>query len=291
MTKFLGIDVGGNHIKAAVINTEGEISAFESFDTADILTGFMNKFGNVVTHCLKLDKSVTTVGIGLPGTLDKTRKIPMEVPSIPELNGVHYYEILSTRFPDITFRIENDANAATLGEYKFSHDPLPSSLIMITMGTGIGGGAIIDGKIFNGGDGNAFEPGDMPSRNGKILEANIGKAGINEMLVKALGVDLATTNQPKDSIIAAKNGDVRSQKVFFEVGQILGESLLSVIRIVDIKTILIGGGISAAFEFIAPGVMDVLDANLTPYFKQGLSLRKASLGNDAGVLGAASLCF
>ena len=293
MTKFMGIDIGGNHVKIAVINIEGQIFCLESFDTDELRRGqgFMFNFAELAARCLSRDNDIAGLGIGLPGTLDKTRTIPAEIPAIPELVGIRFHETLSLRFPHLILRIENDANLAALGEYRFSPEPLPSSFIMITMGTGIGGAAIIDGKIFNGGDGNAFEPGDMPSREGKTLETNIGKAGINEMLNKALCENADKGDRLKASINAAEKGDTKAQKVFFEVGQILGEALLSVIRIVDVKTILIGGGISAAFDFIVPGTHEVLDLGLTPYFKRGLCLRKASLGNDAGALGAASLCF
>jgi glucokinase len=92
-------------------------------------------------------------------------------------------------------------------------------------------------------------------------------------------------------VVSASEGDEFSRTVFYEVGEILGEGLIALIRILDVKTIVVGGGLSAGFEFIKPGVWKILNAYLPPYYTNSLDFRIASLGNDAGVLGAAALCF
>ena len=130
----MGIDIGGNHVKIAVINIEGQIFCLESFDTDELRRGqgFMFNFAELAARCLSRDNDIAGLGIGLPGTLDKTRTIPAEIPAIPELVGIRFHETLSLRFPHLILRIENDANLAALGEYRFSPEPLPSSFIMIT---------------------------------------------------------------------------------------------------------------------------------------------------------------
>ena len=90
---------------------------------------------------------------------------------------------------------------------------------------------------------------------------------------------------------AAAEGDALALAIWAEVGEMLGEGLVSLVRILDIKQILIGGGLSASFEYIMPAVQKELDFWLTPYYKETLTVTKATLGNDAGLLGAASLCF
>ena len=92
-------------------------------------------------------------------------------------------------------------------------------------------------------------------------------------------------------VIAAGDGDVFSRAVFYEVGEILGEGLVALIRILDVKFIVIGGGLSASFDFVKPGIEKILFQYLSPYYLNNLQIVKASLGNDAGLLGAASLCF
>ena len=92
-------------------------------------------------------------------------------------------------------------------------------------------------------------------------------------------------------VAAAAAGDDLALKILDEVGAMLGESLVALIRILDIKTVLIGGGLSASFDYIMPAVQQQLNYWLTPYYLDALKIQKATLGNDAGLLGAASLCF
>jgi glucokinase len=91
-------------------------------------------------------------------------------------------------------------------------------------------------------------------------------------------------------VVAASDGDLFARQVFNEVGEILGEGLVALVRILDIKTVVIGGGLSASFEYIKPGVLRIMNSLLPGYYTNSLDFRLASLGNDAGVLGAASLC-
>lgn len=175
---------------------------------------------------------------------------------------------------------------------------MPEDFIFLTLGTGVGGAAIIDKKIFLGGDGNAMEPGHVPSINGKVLERNIGKKELlqmanamrkeyNKSTLLADDGTISTTSL----VVAAEKGDELALKVWENVGSLLGSSCVSLIRILDIKNIFIGGGISAAFEFILPSMEKELNYWLTPAYLEKLSIKKALLGNDAGLLGAASLCF
>lgn len=300
MERFLGIDIGGNHVKTGLVDKDGNILDFQSYSTAELKEDgdFIGRFLDIVAFKLVSHKEVKKVGIGLPGMISKDRKIPLEIPSIPELNHQPLQERLSNRFPDITFFLENDANAAALGELLFSREKLPPTFAFITLGTGIGSAAVIDRKIFTGGDGNGLELGHIRSRNDRHLEANIGKQGIINLATVRLSDYNKPTLIPKDQpvsatklVVSAAEGDEFSKTVFYEVGEILGESLIALIRILDIKTIVVGGGLSAAFEFIKPGVWKILNAHLSHYYTESVDFRLASLGNDAGVLGAAALCF
>jgi glucokinase len=92
-------------------------------------------------------------------------------------------------------------------------------------------------------------------------------------------------------VAAAAEGDELALQIFAEVGEMLGNALVSMIRILDITTILVGGGLSASFDYIIPAINKQLEYWLTPYYLKTLVIKKATLGNDAGLLGAASLCF
>lgn len=299
--QYLGIDVGGTNVKMGIVDTQsGTISNFYSHDTDSWRESghFMDRFGDAIALQLLDHKDITKVGIGLPGMINRERTVPLEITAIPLLNNVPMVEILSNRFAGVEFFLENDANAAALGEFYFVDDMNDENYIFITLGTGVGGAAIIDKKVFKGGDGNAMEPGHLPSRNGRVLERNIGKKELLDLANERRSQFSRVTRLPSDGSIsttglvaAASENDELALQILDEVGEMLGEGLVTLIRILDIRKILIGGGLSASFDYIMPGVNRQLAYWLTPYYKNGLSVKRAALGNDAGLLGAASLCF
>lgn len=303
MEEYLGIDVGGTGVKMGVVHPEnGTINHFQSYDTAKWREShhFVERLADAIGLYLYQYKNIKKIGIGLPGILTKDRRTLIEITAIPEIDGTALIEILENKFAGYDFFMENDANAAALGEFYFSpeKETMPEDFIFLTLGTGVGGAAIIDKKIFLGGDGNAMEPGHVPSINGKVLERNIGKKELlqmanamrkeyNKPTLLADDGTISTTSL----VVAAEKGDELALKVWENVGSLLGSSCVSLIRILDIKNIFIGGGISAAFEFILPSMEKELNYWLTPAYLDKLSIKKALLGNDAGLLGAASLCF
>jgi glucokinase len=299
--EYLGIDIGGTNVKMGIVNAEtGHISNFYSHDSVSWRKSghFEERLGEAIALQLIDHKHINKVGIGLPGMIDSSRTTPVEITAIPELNNVPLVEVLKKRFPTVDFFLENDANAAALGEFYFGEERIDESYIFITLGTGVGGAAIINKKVFTGGRGNAMEPGHTPSANGKVLERNIGK---NELLAMANSMRKSftgSTQLPDDETIsttglvaAAGEGDVLALQIFERVGELLGESLCHLIAILDINLILVGGGLSASFDYILPAMNKTFGQWLTKYHAEGLTITRATLGNDAGLLGAASLCF
>ncbi len=299
--EYLGIDVGGTNVKMGIVDANtGKISNFYSHDTISWRESghFIERFGDAVSLQLLSNKDIKQVGIGLPGMLNRERTIPLEITAIPEINDIPMVDLLTKRFPGTQFFLANDANAAALGEYYFAEEKITENYIFITLGTGIGGAAIINKKIFTGGDGNAMEPGHIPSRNGRVLERNIGKVELLQLANERRVNFKNETMLPDDGhisttglVAAAAEGDELALHIWGEVGEMLGEGLAALIKILDIKQVLIGGGLSASFDYIMPSVHKTLDYWLNDYYKNGLSIKRATLGNDAGLLGAASLCF
>jgi glucokinase len=299
MKEYLGIDIGGTNVKMGVVDESGHIHDFHSFPTAEWRKSgkFIEKLSEAIKFRLTIHKDIQKIGIGIPGTVSKDRRTVLEVTAISEINGVNLADELQKSLPGISIMLENDASAAGLGELYFSKEKIEDDFLFVTLGTGVGGVAIIDRKIFLGGDGNSMELGHIVSRYGKRLEQNIGKQGMLNLAAmhysnfKGKTIlkenDLSTTKL----ILAAEQKDELALMAFNEIGEILGEGLVAAIRILDIKTVIIGGGLSATFEYIKGGMDSVLYQYLTPYYTNSLSVRKATLGNDAGILGAASLCF
>ena len=301
MANYLGIDIGGTNVKMGIVNAEnGTISNFYSHETDSWRKSgrFVDRLGDAIAIQLAENKDVSKVGIGVPGLITRDRQNLVEITAIPEINGTPIIPALKKRFQNHDFFLENDANAAALGEFYFGEGDVPEDYIFMTLGTGVGGAAIIDKQVFKGGGGNAMEPGHVPSKNGRVLERNVGKKELLDLANAMRASFEGETKLPADGSIsttglvaAASEGDALALAIFDEVGSMLGNALVSMIRILDITTILIGGGLSASFEYIMPAVNKELSYWLTPYYMKTLLIKKATLGNDAGLLGAASLCF
>ncbi len=296
MENFFGIDIGGTNIKIGKVNSRGKMLKKTKYGTK-AESEFVPYFLRILNEQFQKFPEVSKVGVGLPGVISKDGATLLEIPNIPNLNGVNLLGELKQRFPGKVFHLENDAAAAALGEYYFGSGDTPESYIFITLGTGVGGGIILDKEIFKGGDGNSAEIGHILSRNGKTLEQNIGKAGImkrfRELRGKVESPLYASKSrvEPKTIAMAGLQGDEAGVQIFTELGTYLGEALVAAIRLLDIKTIIIGGGLSVCFDIIQKPLWDCFQAYLTPYYTQQIRIEQATLGNDAGILGAASLCF
>lgn len=298
---FLGIDVGGTHVKIGLVNKKGEILDFAKEETAGLRKnpkGFNLAFVEVVGKYLNKFPDVTDVGIGLPGLVSKDRTTTLEIPAISELNGFKLKNTLLERYPNIVFHLENDASAAAVGEYHFGKGDIPESYLFITLGTGIGSALIMDGEVFKGVRGNAMEMGHMLSRNNSRLEPLIGRMGILNIankLIEKYPNDLGELEGEELGmhvlVAAAGKGNKIALKTFVEVGEILGEAIVSTIRILDVNDIYFGGGISAALPYIQPTLDKTVHKYLTAYYLEDIKMRRATLENDAGTLGAAALCF
>lgn len=298
---FLGVDVGGTHLKIGLVNKSGEIISFEKIDTApyrDDPKGFNPLFIECIGKILGKFPEVRKVGIGLPGLISKDRYTTLEIPAIPALNGFNLKGELKKSYGHISFYLENDAAAAALGEYRFGKNNPPENFLFITMGTGIGSALVLDGEIFKGSRGNAMEMGHMLSRGNEGLEKLIGRNGILRILERFIQAyprlvgDLENKELGTHLLVdTARAGNEISLMVFEEVGRILGEAIVSTIRILDVTNVYFGGGISAGLEFMMPSLDKTVRQYLTPYYVKDINLMKASLENNAGTLGAAALCF
>lgn len=298
---FLGVDVGGTHLKIGLVNKKGEIVSFDKEDTTpyrDDPRGFNTCFIEGVGKYLEKYPEVKKVGIGLPGLISKDRTTTLEIPAIPALNGFNLKQGLLDKYPNTKFFLENDAAAAALGEYRYGTSNPSDNFLFITMGTGIGSALILNGEVFKGSRGNAMEMGHMLSRGNEGLERIIGRDGILRIMDRMIRAypDLAGELVGQELgthllVDTAKKGNQVSLMVFEEVARVLGEAIVSTIRILDVTEVYFGGGISAGLEFMMPALDKTVRQFLTKYYVEDLQLSKATLENNAGTLGAAALCF
>jgi glucokinase len=295
---ILGIDVGGTSVKFGLVTPTGEIKHGKRFMTADWVNGagFVEGLKLEIGNYLKEFPNVKGVGIGWPGLLSEDRKRVLLLPNIKSVKDCPIVDILKSAYPSITFRIENDAKCAAIGEYHFGSNKKQTFLLM-ALGTGVGAGVVINGRLFIGGRGNGTEVGHMISSTGDTLENNIGISHIinytKEQLKKDTGITSSLHGEeelsPKVIFDHAQKGDKIAVEVFERLGRLLGEGIVSIIRVLDINHVILGGGISGAYDQFVPEVKKTIEKWLPEYYTKDLTISKATLDNDAGLLGAAGL--
>jgi len=303
LEKYIGIDVGGTNVKIGVVNKQGDILEKIKYPTIELAEGkgFVSNFCKAIQTTLDLYPDIKNIGLGVPGLISKDRRTLIKLANIPSLSGVCIVGELEKVFPKHNIKLENDAKVACLGEFYFSEHQLPDSFLMITLGTGIGGAAMIDGKLFVGGSGNGVEIGHMLGAKDKVYEDFISKRATVAYVLKelekssnknsclnAIAKDELTS---KDIEAALKQGDEVARKAYKNFGKWLGRNIVSSMRVLDIRTILLGGGVSKTFKYMKAPMYDVINKHLGEYYTDDLVIEKASLGNDAGIIGAAALNF
>jgi glucokinase len=295
--KVLGIDIGGSSLKAGLTDVHGVITNKSTISVKELRKG--DVVDNIINwvNPIILEHQPKTVGIGIPGLLSKDKKKLLEVPNLPEIEGFNLVNQFNDKYPDIKFYFSNDANTAALGTYKFCSHVNTNCFGYVTIGTGIGSAVVINGKLYEGGNGNGPELGMLSLEEGKIIDDTCGKNGLMD-ICKELYPSYTGTTQlrlqsltPEIIFTAANQNDALALKVFEKLGVKLGEALAIFIMLFDITTIYIGGGISPSFKYLEEPIKEKLKLSLTKYYLDNLVIEEASLGNDSGILGAAALCF
>ncbi len=326
MSKWaLGIDLGGTAVKIAVIDEDGNMLLHERHDTR-IEQGAEGVVRQIASLAFSLYKEAgqqlekerfTGIGLGAPGAVNREQGILSYPPNLPGWKQYPLQNALQT----ILFRdyaidcpliLENDANVAAFGEAVFGAGKDVSDFMMITLGTGVGGGIILNRELYRGARGTAGEIGFLTiDYSGKqvhagirgTVESLIGKKGI-----VALGRDIYRRNpreprseelhgqnlqnlSPKTLQQAAEQGDPLAKEVWRTVGTLLGVGLAGVVALLDIRTFIIGGGVAGAGDLIFSPALEQIKRSTLPSMHDGLKLLPAALGNRAGVYGAAALGF
>ncbi len=296
----IGIDVGGTTIKFGLIKLNGEIVSTKRIDTKQAeKIGLTESMIAEVKSILQEFPEIEGIGIGFPGLVSKDRKNVILLPNIQSVVNENVIDKFKAAFPTLKVKIENDAKCAALGEIQFGEAKDFTDFLLITLGTGVGGGYVVDKKIFLGSRGNATEIGHMYTPiDGKTLEQHLGLNQIieyaNILRKKQEFSNSALLNEeitPKLLSVYAEKHDPLALAVWQHVGEILGYGIISIMRFADVNKFVIGGGVAGAFDHFIKHTENTIKANLPAYYHEGLELRKASDGENGGVLGAASLIY
>ena len=313
--KIIGIDLGGTSVKLAILTTAGDIQEKWSIKTnildegshivPDIIESIKHRFE---THGLTKDDFLG-IGMGSPGVIDT------EAGTVIGAYNLNWktLQLVKQQFEaelGLPFFIDNDANVAALGEQWVGAGENNPDVVFMTLGTGVGGGVIAAGNLIRGVKGAGGELGHITVDFEAPFDCTCGKKGCLETVASATGIVNLTRRYAeeyagdaklkqmiddgqevtaKDVFDLAKEGDDLALIVYRHFSNYLGVACANIAAVLNPAYIVLGGGVSAAGEFLLEGVRKVFVANSFPQIKESTQLVLATLGNDAGVLGAASL--
>ena len=306
----IGVDVGGTKVAAGVVDADGAIIASLREPTpASDTTRTAEVIADVIKR-LSASHEVEAVGIGAAGFVDAARATVLFAPNLAWRNEPLKQKVES--MTGITTVVENDANAAAWGEAKFGAARGASSVVVVTVGTGIGGGIILDGKLLRGRSGVAAEIGHMNieprgrrcgcGQRGCWERYSSGTALVNEAqeIAKVAPATAARLLElggaGPESITgyhvtqAAKEDDPAAIECFNDIGTWLGYGMADLAAVLDPDVFVIAGGVSEAGELLRRPAVASFEKLLTARaFRPMPQVRLATLGNDAGIIGAADL--
>lgn len=313
--KIIGIDLGGTSVKLAILTTEGEIQEKWSIKTnildegshivPDIIDSIKHRFES---HGLTKDDFLG-VGMGSPGVVDS------EAGTVIGAYNLNWktLQLVKEQFETalgLPFFIDNDANVAALGEQWVGAGNNNPNVVFMTLGTGVGGGVIAAGNLIRGVKGAGGELGHITVDFDKPFACTCGKKGCLETVASATGIvnlsrryadqyagdaklkqmiDDGQDVTAKDVFDLAKEGDDLALIVYRHFSEYLGVACANIAAVLNPAYIVLGGGVSAAGDFLLDGVRKVFAENSFPQIKESTQIVLATRGNDAGVLGAASL--
>ncbi|MBO5418280.1 MAG: ROK family protein [Clostridia bacterium] len=300
---YIGIDIGGMSIKAGVVNENGDILAKYAVptpknDNEAFLNAMLEGINKAIEEAGIQKTEIKAIGIGNPGVVDRDRGILLEATNIG-FSDISAREFLQKEFGDIPVLVENDANCAALGEFYKAEST--KNFIFITLGTGVGGGIIINGRLYLGTNGAAGELGHIVTHtNGR--QCGCGRKGCWETYASVTGL-IETTKEHRDEIKTLSPDEEISGRTVFELARKgdkdaerirdmwIEEIAIGVVDMVNIfqpDQIIIGGAISKEGDTILLPIIDYVNKNA--FCSERLTKPKieiSKIGGDAGIIGAA----
>jgi len=313
---ILGVDLGGTKILTAVVKSRGEmLSSDESATPATegrevVIQSILDSAHSALGQANYTISEISAIGIGAPGISNPEAGILFTSPNLPGWRNVLLRDIIQNKLGKRAFLI-NDANAAALGEFCFGAARGIRNFIYITLSTGIGGGIVIDGKIYTGSIGTAGEVGHM-TIDDKGPICNCGNRGCWETLASGTALAREARHRIKEGIrtsileyaggdmekvtaqvihSAAEQGDSLAKKLISRTGYYVGVGLANLINIFNPELIVIGGGLSNIGDMLLKPAFKVARERTYKEAFQAVRFASAGLGRNSGVLGAAAFAL
>jgi glucokinase len=290
MTQLIGIDLGGTAIKLGRFDRQGELLAELQVPTPQpAMPGAIAVALADAVQQLDPDRLAPLVGIGLPGPMDAAGRVARVCINLPGWQQVPLAEWLE---PQLQRRVTlaNDGNCALVGEAWRGAAQGFRDVLLLTLGTGVGGGVLLGGQLLTGHGGAAAEPG-LIGVDPEGPPCNSGNRGSLEQYCSIAGLGRLSPLDPAELCRLADGGDPQALAVWQRYGHWLGIGLSSLVYVLTPELVLIGGGLSAASHHFLPAVLAELEQRVQAESRAGLEVRRAALGNGAGRLGAARLAL
>ncbi|HEY9616190.1 MAG TPA: ROK family protein [Microcoleaceae cyanobacterium] len=288
--QVLGIDLGGTAIKLGRFTQNGNCLQALTVPTPQPATPEAVLLAMVdAIEQIDPDHKTKAIGVGTPGPADAAGRIARVAINLSGWQDVPLADWLEAKTGRSTV-IANDANCAGLGEAWLGAGRWFRNLILLTLGTGVGGAIILDGKLFVGHHGTAGELG-LITLNPDGPPCNSGNQGSLEQYASVTAIRRCTGMEPEALGKLAIAGDPNALEFWQRYGRDLGAGLASLIYVLTPEAIIIGGGVSASAEFFFPAMQAEIERRVLPSSRAGLQLLKAELGNQAGIVGAARLAW
>ena len=310
MDLTIGVDVGGTKIAAGVVDGAGRILEKVRITTPAATAETVENGIVEAVRRLTERHAVAAVGLAMAGFVDEKRSVLRFAPNLPMADR----PLKATIEPLVGVRVvvENDANAAAWGEYRFGGGRGVTDVVLITVGTGLGGGTVLDGRLLRGAFGGAGEfghvrivPGGLPCGCGNrgcweqytsgtalVREARALASAQPEQATALLALAGGSAAAIDGRMIsrAAVDGDPTARSLLAETGRWLGEGIADIANVLDPAVVVIGGGVSEAGDLLLRPARAAYEAHLVAgAHRPHLAITAAELGNDAGLIGAADL--
>lgn len=298
-------DLGGTHLRAATVDRKGHIHARFKQNTPQVKDA--NAIVDMIVtavHEFQKAAEISAVSLVVPGTVNVEEGSVVTAPNLPCLDGFRLAAALTEQL-DLPAILENDANAAAVGEMWQGAAVGCKTIICITLGTGVGGGIILDGNLWRGVDGAAAEIGHMCVDPFGGVACTCGSRGCLEVFASATAIVRMTREaSPRypDSVLhgledrtaemifeAGQQGDELALEIFRRMGVYLGIGLANLINILNPEIIVIGGGVVNGWDLFEKHMHQQVEERAFPLLR--VKIARAKCGDDAGLLGAARLAF
>lgn len=303
MKRVVGLDVGGTQVKGGWIEADELpdpdpgvlVERTRAIDT-DLDRGVSDLLDRLAAFARELGL-VDVLGVGVPGVFHPATGELLRSANMRAIEGVRLREELAARLDVGAIAVDNDANAAAFGEQWLGAGRDVDDLILVTLGTGVGGAVVLSGEVFRGPTGRGGEIGHLVVRSRDAgepedpgLRCGCGAYGCLERVASATAARrraraAGLTEDLEELHRRATEGSETERALFHDVGRDLGAGLLSAVALLDVTTVLVGGGFGAALDVLRPGIEEVLAER--DYGNDPVVVRRAELGEAAGWIGAA----